>query len=63
MLEGGLRIPRIDTLVQLAGSMAVAPEELLAGIHWTAGGPIEGSFTFTPQWLKPKRRSSSESVI
>jgi transcriptional regulator with XRE-family HTH domain len=63
MLEKGERIPRIDTLVRLAGSMAIPPEELLVGIYWTAGGPIEGSFTFTPQWLKPKRRAISESVI
>jgi transcriptional regulator with XRE-family HTH domain len=63
MLEAGERIPRIDTLIRLAGAMAIPPEELLVGIYWTAGGPIEGSFTFTPQWLKPTRRTISDAVI
>jgi len=60
MLEKGERIPRIDTLIRLAGAMAIPPEELLAGIYWTAGGPIGGSFTFTPRWLKPARRPTSD---
>jgi transcriptional regulator with XRE-family HTH domain len=43
-LERGLRIARIDTLVKLAGSLGVAPEELLDGIDWTPGGLRYGSF-------------------
>lgn len=49
LLEKGGRIPRIDTAIQLAGAMAVPVEELLAGIRWTAGGPIDGSFTIVPR--------------
>jgi transcriptional regulator with XRE-family HTH domain len=60
-LESGERIPRIDTLVKLAGSMAIPPEDLLTGIYWTAGGAIGGGFTFTPQWLKPARRPQLDS--
>jgi transcriptional regulator with XRE-family HTH domain len=47
LLEKGKRVPRIDTLLQLAGAMAIPPEELLFGIYWTAGGELDGSFTIT----------------
>lgn len=43
-LERGLRVPRIDTLIKLAASLEVAPEELLIGIAWTPGGTRHGSF-------------------
>ncbi len=36
-LERGERVARTDTLVQLAGSMEIAPEELLDGLEWTPG--------------------------
>lgn len=48
LLEKGERVCRIDTLIRLAGSMAVPPGELLDGINWVpapAPEPI-GSFTF-----------------
>lgn len=34
LLERGTRIPRVDTLIQLASVLAVSPDELLAGILW-----------------------------
>jgi transcriptional regulator with XRE-family HTH domain len=34
LLEHGERVPRIDTLIRLAGAMAVPPGELLDGIDW-----------------------------
>jgi transcriptional regulator with XRE-family HTH domain len=43
-LERGLRTPRIDTLVKLAGSLQVRVEDLLEGIHWTPGTIHLGSF-------------------
>ncbi len=50
MLEKGQRVARIDTLVQLAGAMAIPPEDLVAGIHWTPGEAKEGDFAFgTPR--------------
>ena len=48
-LERGLRVPRIDTLIKLAGSLEVAPGELLVGINWTAGGTRHGSFSEGPR--------------
>jgi transcriptional regulator with XRE-family HTH domain len=34
-LEHAERTPRIDTLIKLAGSLSVSPNELLDGIVWT----------------------------
>jgi len=48
MLEHGQRVARIDTLIRLAGAMAIPPGELLEGIYWTVGDPRrESSFSFT----------------
>ncbi|HSS33612.1 MAG TPA: helix-turn-helix transcriptional regulator [Solirubrobacterales bacterium] len=43
-LERGLRIPRIDTLVKLAASLEVPPDELLAGLTWEPGSARAGRF-------------------
>jgi transcriptional regulator with XRE-family HTH domain len=47
MLEHGLRVARIDTLVKLAGAMAIPPSDLIEGIHWTVGDTSSGQFSFT----------------
>lgn len=59
-LENTERVPRIDTLVQLAGAMAVPPGELLDGIDWVPGPEPEGTFTFTrgPTARNERQRSS-----
>jgi transcriptional regulator with XRE-family HTH domain len=43
-LEAGELICRIDTLVRLAGAMAVPPGELLDGIDWVPGPETSGAF-------------------
>jgi len=43
-LERGLRIARIDTLIKLAYSLEVSPEELLVGLGWDPGGTRIGKF-------------------
>jgi transcriptional regulator with XRE-family HTH domain len=45
LLERGTRIPRIDTLVKLAGALSIGPSDLLAGIDWTPGTSTSGSFS------------------
>jgi transcriptional regulator with XRE-family HTH domain len=50
-LEGGERTCRIDTLLRLAGAMAVPPEELIEGIVWVSAPEIEGTFTFNSRRL------------
>lgn len=43
-LERGLRLARIDTLVKLAGGLAVPATDLLEGIEWTPGSATLGRF-------------------
>lgn len=46
MLERGVRIARIDTLIKLAGALQVSPEELLDGLDWTPPrGPALGELS------------------
>jgi transcriptional regulator with XRE-family HTH domain len=47
-LERGHRVPRIDTLVKLAGALEVPPGELLEGISWLPGHLAEGAFSLSP---------------
>jgi transcriptional regulator with XRE-family HTH domain len=49
VLERGERLPRIDTLVKLAGALSVPPDELLRGIDWRPGSVRAGSFELTPE--------------
>jgi transcriptional regulator with XRE-family HTH domain len=48
LLERGARIPRIDTLVKLAGGLSIPPSELLTDIEWTPGTVTRGGFELTP---------------
>ena len=52
-LERGVRVPRIDTLVKLAGALSVPPGDLLKGIVWLPGRNRPGRF----------RSSASESRV
>jgi transcriptional regulator with XRE-family HTH domain len=62
-LENTERVPRIDTLVQLAGAMAVPPGELLDGIDWVPGPEPEGNFTFRGGLtVRNERQLSSPSI-
>lgn len=44
-LERAERVPRVDTVVKLAGSLGISPEELLDGIAWDPGETRPGRFT------------------
>jgi transcriptional regulator with XRE-family HTH domain len=43
-LERGVRMPRLDTILRLAGGLGVSPCELLDGMAWRVEGFREGSF-------------------
>lgn len=45
LLERGTRVPRIDTLVKLAGALSVRTDELLDGIDWEPGSSTVGGFS------------------
>jgi transcriptional regulator with XRE-family HTH domain len=44
LLERSRRTCRIDTLIQLAGAMGVAPGDLLDGIDWIPAPEPRGTF-------------------
>lgn len=45
MIERGVRLVRIDTLVKLAGALEVEPGELLDGLRWSSAAlPPAGEF-------------------
>ena len=44
-LERGQRIARADTLVKLAGSLDITPEDLLEGLAWEPSSRTEGRLT------------------
>lgn len=44
MLERGVRLARIDTLLKLCGALGVTPNELLDGLEWTPGARPLGQF-------------------
>ena len=46
-LERGQRIARADTLVKLAGSLGIKPEDLLAGLEWKPAVMTEGELTIS----------------
>jgi transcriptional regulator with XRE-family HTH domain len=49
LLERGARVPRIDTLLKLIGSLEVPTDELLEGMRWTPGGMEPGTFRLPPR--------------
>lgn len=55
-LEHGERACRIDTLIRLAGAMAVPPGELLGGIDWVPGPQTSGAFALgdSPRAAAPR---------
>jgi transcriptional regulator with XRE-family HTH domain len=44
MFENGLRVPKTDTLVRLAGALEVPVGDLVAGVGWTPGVRGPGSY-------------------
>ena len=55
LLERGLRLPRLDTLVKLAGAIEVEPCELLMGMAWRLGSNAEQSGAYVQQGTFPTR--------
>ena len=49
LLERGLRLPRLDTIVKLAGAIEIEPCELLAGMTWRLGRNLQRSGAYVSQ--------------
>lgn len=47
LIEHGDRLPRIDTLIKLAGGLGFGPCELLGDIVWEVGGSRPGRLVIT----------------
>lgn len=63
LLERGARVPRIDTLLKLAGGLDVNAAVLLEGIDWTEGETktTPGAFTFLAQ-SGPEQAQSGRAI-
>ena len=44
LLERGERLPRIDTMIKVAGALEIPPTELIEGIEWSPGSTRVGKF-------------------
>ena len=53
MLERGIRLPRIDTLVRLAGALGLPAGDLLVGLDWKPRSAEGGGFTFGEEEDEP----------
>lgn len=50
LLERGQRLPRLDTIVKLAGALAISATELLEGIEWKPVAPTaQGGFAISDE--------------
>lgn len=45
LLERAERIPKIDTLLKVAGAMSISPDQLLQGISWEPAITTKGRFS------------------
>ncbi len=55
LLESGKRVCRIDTLIQLAGAVAIPPEEFIEGIIWVPKPETKGAFSFYSRPFSQRR--------
>lgn len=55
LLERGLRLPRLNTIVKLAGAIEAEPCELLTGMAWHAGRVQRG------EWVRQDASASRDS--
>lgn len=63
LLERGLRLPRLDTLIKLSGAIEVESCELLAGMSWRLGSNTGQRGAYVRQSASsPEAPESSESL-
>lgn len=48
LIEGGERLPRLETLVKLAGALGVTTNDLVEGIAWEPFKQLSGGFAVSP---------------
>jgi len=50
-LEGGKRVPRLDTVIKLATALEAPLDDFTEGIEWVRGEKGQGGFLVRPQGL------------
>jgi transcriptional regulator with XRE-family HTH domain len=48
LIESGERLPRLETLVKLAGALGVTTNDLVEGIAWEPFEQLSGGFAVSP---------------
>lgn len=48
LIEAGERLPRLETLVKLAGALGVTTNDLVEGIAWEPFEQLSGGFAVSP---------------
>lgn len=48
LIESGERLPRLETLVKLAGALGVTTNDLVEGIAWESFEQLSGGFAVSP---------------
>jgi len=59
LLERGLRLPRLDTVLKLSAGVESSPCELLDGLRWLPGRRVDGAFTVEEPRSDFSRRTTS----
>ncbi len=61
MLENGIRLPRLDTILKVAGALEVEAGKLFDGLAWTPGqSVVGGAFSAPPLTQVPQRRGRED---
>lgn len=56
MLERGIRLPRLDTIVKLLGALDAEANDLIVGMQWTVGGVRPRNSAVDPAEPRPSPR-------
>jgi transcriptional regulator with XRE-family HTH domain len=56
LLERGIRLPRLDTIIKVAGGIEIEAGALFDGLEWIPGSNVPGAFSVPPRPRTPQRR-------
>ncbi len=62
-IQRGARLPRLDTIIKLAGSIGIDPCELLNGLSWSPAGGSDGEFHVAGEPQRSLRKETEQDDI